>query len=71
MQPCKATSAEEFSVWRRDQEAAIARQAHYFAIRGETAIRQAGYTSVSHFLRESWLALENASKAWEKANPKL
>jgi len=60
---------EDFKRWRMEQEAAAFRQAYNFVTQGEAAIRQAGYTSVSHYVSERRMALENAHKAWERANP--
>lgn len=59
----------EFIAWREKQEAAAFRQAYNFVTQGEPAIRQAGYTSVSHYISETRMRLENAHKAWERANP--
>lgn len=59
----------EFIKWRLEQEAAAFRQAYQFAIQGETAVRQAGYTSISNYVVERRMALEAAHRAWERANP--
>lgn len=62
-------SIAEFMQWRLVQEAAAFRQAYQFAIQGEQAVRQAGYTSVSHYVVNRRMTLEAAHKAWERANP--
>lgn len=63
--------ADDFAQAMLLREAAAFRQAYQFTVRGEKALRDAGYTSVSHYIRETRIQLERERQNWERKNPAL